>query len=264
MSIIGVVHLAPLAGSPANDQPIAQISEAARRDAAAYAKAGFDAVIVENFGDAPFFADNVPASTVAAMTRVIADVCSEVDLDVGVNVLRNDGIAAVSIAAATDANFVRINVLSGSMYTDQGMITGRAAEVVRLRNQLCPDVVICADVMVKHATPPPGLTLVDATRDLAERGGADAIIVSGAGTGLPTSLDDLKQVAKLAGETPVMVGSGVNADTIAAQLKVAEAVIVGTAAKVDGITTNPVDPKLAARLVKAAQENPGKAPKEKR
>lgn len=257
MSVIGVVHLAALAGAPANDQPISQISEAARRDAVAYAEAGFDAVIVENFGDAPFFADDVGAATVAAMTRVIADVCDEIDLDVGVNVLRNDGIAAVSIAAATRANFVRINVLSGSMYTDQGMITGRAAEVVRLRNQICPEVVICADVMVKHATPPPGLTLIDATRDLAERGGADAIVVSGAGTGLPTSLDDLAQVAALAGDTPVMVGSGVTADSIVAQLKIAQAVIVGTAAKQDGITTNPVDAKRAAELIKAA----GKAAK---
>lgn len=252
MSIIGVIHLPPLPGAPAHSTPMSSIIDAARRDASTLAEAGFDAFIVENYGDAPFFADQVPPVTVAAMTSVIANLASETDMDIGVNVLRNDGLAALAIAAATTADFVRINVLSGSMFTDQGLITGRAAEVVRLRDQICPDVVICADVMVKHATPPAGLTLRDAAADLIERSGADAVIVSGPGTGKPTALDDLKAVAKLAGEMPVMVGSGVTNRTIAKMLEVAEAVIVGTASKVDGITTNPVDPKRATALVKAA------------
>ncbi|NND14081.1 MAG: BtpA/SgcQ family protein [Acidimicrobiia bacterium] len=254
MSIIGVIHLPPLPGAPGHATSMSTIVDAARQDAITLSEAGFDAIIIENFGDAPFFADNVPPATVAAMTRVIADLADATDLDLGVNVLRNDGLAALAVAAATNANFVRINVLAGSMYTDQGLITGRAAEVVRLRDQICPDVVICADVMVKHATPPAGLTLADAASDLIERSGADAIIVSGSGTAKPTALNDVKTVAKLAGEMPVMVGSGVTNRTIASMLEVAEAVIVGTATKVDGVTTNAVDPKRARALVKAAKK----------
>ena len=34
--------------------------------------------------------------------------------------------------------FIRVNVLSGSMYTDQGLIEGKAADVARLRMALDP------------------------------------------------------------------------------------------------------------------------------
>ena len=95
--------------------------------------------MVENFGDAPFYPDDVPTVTVAAMTRCIAAV-NEVGLPVGVNVLRNDGLAAMTIAAVTGAAFMRVNVLSGTMFTDQGVIEGRAAELARLRASIGPDV----------------------------------------------------------------------------------------------------------------------------
>ncbi len=254
MSIIGVIHLAALPGAPRNTQSISEIIDAAIKDAAVLAAAGFDAIIVENYGDAPFFADTVPPATVAAMTRVATELRVATDMDLGINVLRNDAIAALAIAAATGAEFIRVNVLSGSMYTDQGLITGRAAELGRLRASLCPEVVICADVMVKHAVPPPGLTLAAAAADLIERSGADAVIVTGSGTGRPTSLDDVRTVAKLAGDMPVMVGSGETTQTIAKTLEVADAVIVGSATKVDGVTTNPVDPERAEALVRAAKK----------
>ncbi|NIW74677.1 MAG: phosphorybosylanthranilate isomerase, partial [Gemmatimonadetes bacterium] len=93
--------------------------------------------------------------------------------------------------AATGARFIRVNVLSGSMFTDQGPIVGRAAEVARLRAALHPDLVVLADVMVKHATPPPGLTIEQAAADLWERSGADGIVVSGTGTGRPLQRADL-------------------------------------------------------------------------
>ena len=102
---------------------------------------------------------------------------------VGVNVLRNDALAALGIAAATGARFIRVNVLTGLMYTDQGPITGKAAEVARARSRLAPDVEIWADVLVKHAVAPPGSDIRQMARDTIERGGADALIMSGSGTG---------------------------------------------------------------------------------
>ena len=76
--------------------------------------------MVENFGDAPFHATTVEPVTIAAMSRIIHRIVEEVDSPVGVNVLRNDAAAALSIAAATGARFIRINVHIGSMMTDQG------------------------------------------------------------------------------------------------------------------------------------------------
>ena len=138
------------------------------------------------------------------MTLAIAAVRAETSLPVGVNVLRNDALAALGIAAATGAGFIRVNVLTGVMYTDQGPLVGKAAELLRRRSDLAPQVEIWADVMVKHATPPSGLTVDQAAKDTVERGLADAVIVSGSGTG---EEPDLAQAAAIAGAVPKGPGS---------------------------------------------------------
>ena len=251
--LIGMVHLGALPGAPEFAGDLDAVLEAAISDALTLERAGFDGLMVENFGDAPFFADDVPGVTVASMTRAVAAISAAVQLPIGVNVLRNDGVAALAVAAATGAQFIRVNVLSGTMWTDQGPIVGRAAEVSRLRRSIAPHVSIMADVFVKHATPPPGLTLELATRDLADRGSADAIVVSGTGTGRPPSMTKLREVRTAAGATPIYLGSGVTTGTVARFLTVADGVIAGTAIKQRGVTTNPVAAKRAADFVKAAR-----------
>jgi membrane complex biogenesis BtpA family protein len=249
--LIGMVHLGPLPGSPQSTD-LSAILERATTDARVLESAGFDALMIENFGDAPFFPDDVPPVTIASLTRAVTEVSAAVALPVGVNVLRNDARAAVAIAAATGAAFIRVNVLSGSMWTDQGLITGRAAEIARLRAALAPEVSVLADVMVKHATPPPGLTLELAAVDLWERSGADGIIVSGTGTGRPLAMEDLDTLASIVPGAPLYAGSGTTEQTVAAILSKCAGAIVGTATKVDDITTNPVDPNRARRIVEAA------------
>ena len=226
------------------------VLERARSDAKTLVDAGYDGIMVENFGDAPFFADDAPKVSIAAMALAVAEV-SAAGLPTGVNVLRNDALGALAVAAVTAASFIRVNVLSGMMYTDQGPIVGRAAQIARTRQEICPDTAIFADVFVKHAAAPAGLSLVDATNDLVERAGADAVVVSGSGTGSPTDLGDLRTVAEHS-HLPVYVGSGATAATIAEILSIGDGAIVGSATKVDGIATNPVDLERAAAIVRAA------------
>ncbi|MCB1246731.1 MAG: BtpA/SgcQ family protein [Acidimicrobiia bacterium] len=248
--LVGMVHLGPLPGSPRFSGDFEGVLADAASDAATLAQAGFGAIMLENFGDAPFYADDVPKVTIAALTTAVNTVYRASRLPIGVNVLRNDAIGALSVAAATAASFIRVNVLSGTMYTDQGPIVGRAADVARLRQRICPDVEVMADVFVKHAVAPAGLSLVDATHDLVERSGADAVVVSGRGTGAPTSVDDLSTVVA-ASDLPVFVGSGVTRDTVGAILDIASGVIVGTDIKLDGVETNPFDPVRAEAIVTA-------------
>src|SRR5690606_17653797 len=117
-----------LPGAPRHTGSMEAVFDRARADATALAEAGFDGIIVENFMDSPFHPGPVPPVTVAAMTSAVGAVREVTDLPVGVNVLRNDGAAALAIAAVTGALFVRINVHAGSMWTDQGLIEGRAHE----------------------------------------------------------------------------------------------------------------------------------------
>jgi hypothetical protein len=229
------------------------VLERAVSDARALEAAGFDAVLVENFLDAPFFPSEVPPETVAGMTRAVAAVREATSLPVGVNVLRNDARAALGIAAATGAGFLRVNVHTGVMFTDQGTVEGRAAETVRLRAGLGAPVSLLADVLVKHATPPPGRTLEEAARDSWQRGLADALVVSGVATGAPTELERIRRVRRVVPEARILVGSGVGPATVADVLEAADGAIVGTAVTREGRAGSGVDPERARRLAAAAK-----------
>lgn len=205
-------------------------------------ESGFGALMIENFGDVPFYGGSVPPATVAAMTACIAAIRSEVRAEVGVNVLRNDALAAVAVAAATDATFVRVNVLTGSMYTDQGPIVGQAAEVARARTRLAPGLAVWADIFVKHASPPPGLSLEQSAIDTWERGGAHALIVSGAGTGHAPDLERFERIRATVPDAPLVVGSGASPDNLGRLAEVADHVVVGTSLEEGGKPGAPLDP----------------------
>ncbi|MHC4548369.1 MAG: BtpA/SgcQ family protein [Planctomycetota bacterium] len=255
--VVAVVHLPPLPGSPGHGGRMDEVVARAVADARACAGGGASALIVENYGDAPFLKDDLPPETVAAFARCAAAVRDAVSLPLGINALRNDARAALGIAAAVDAAFVRINVHAGVVATDQGLIEGRAAETLRVRAALRSDVKIVADVHVKHGRPLFAESLVDAARDLVGRSGADALVVSGAATGAPTDLADLQAVRDALPDTFLLAGSGVRPETVAEVLAYADAVIVGTALKRGGETTAPVDPDRVRKLVQAARR-PGR------
>lgn len=250
--VIGMVHLRALPGAPGYRGDYGAVRDAAIRDAMALADGGVHGVILENFGDTPFFPGAVPAHTIAHMTELAAAVVQRVGpgVPVGVNVLRNDGCAALSIAHAVGAQFVRINILCGARVTDQGVIQGVAHDVMRLRRSLGADRVrVFADVDVKHSAPLGVRPVEDEVHDVIDRGGADAVIVSGAGTGKATDLDKLARVKAAAGDTPVFVGSGVTAETIADYAAHADGFIVGTSLKVDGVADHPVDTDRVRQLI---------------
>jgi membrane complex biogenesis BtpA family protein len=228
----------------------------ARADARALADGGMDAVLVENFGDSPFFPGPVPPETVAAMARSVAAVREVVSVPVGVNVLRTDARAALAVAAATGATFIRINVHTGGMYTDQGWIPGRAAATVRQRERWAPGVAILADVQVKHAIPPSGTVLEESARDAWHRGHADGLIVSGVATGSTTDLDQVRRVRRAVPDAVVLVGSGVTAETVRQTLDTAHGAIVGSALERGGEAGGEVDLARVQALASAAGRTP--------
>lgn len=249
-AVIGMVHVGALPGAPRYGGSMQVLIDAALRDVRALRDGGCDAMAFENFGDRPFFKDGVPAETVAALTRVIVEVVSEVALPFGVNVLRNDAASAIAIAAATGAAFIRVNIHTGAMLTDQGIIEGRAAETLRKRTVLAPEVLIFADHMVKHAAPMVVIDEIQAAKDLRHRGLADGIIVSGAETGAEPDRASFAAVRDALPEVPILIGSGLT-ETNAGMLADADAAIVGTSIKIDGRVEAPVDPDRVARVVAA-------------
>ncbi|WP_457743130.1 BtpA/SgcQ family protein [Thermococcus sp.] len=249
-SLIGMVHLKPLPGSYLYDGDFDAVIESALRDARTLEKAGFDAIMIENFGDVPF-PKVVDKTTVAMFTAVAKAVRDEVSLPLGINVLRNDGIAAYSIAYAIKADFIRVNVLSGVAFTDQGVIEGIAHELAKLRKLLPSKIKVFADVHVKHAVH--FFDFEDAIRDTVERGLADAVVVSGRATGRPVDLEKLA-LAKEISPVPVIVGSGTTYDNLPELWKHADGFIVGTWIKRGGRVENEVSFERAKKLVELAEE----------
>ncbi|HEY1684129.1 MAG TPA: BtpA/SgcQ family protein [Tepidisphaeraceae bacterium] len=240
--VIGMLHLPPLPGSRLYTGSMSTIRESLLRDADALAAGGVHGLMMENFGDVPFFPGRVPTHVAAHMTALALEVRKRFTLPLGINVLRNDGLTALAIAHATGASFIRVNVLSGARVTDQGLIQGIAHDLLRenydanLRN-----IHIFADVDVKHSAPLAARPLIDEVDDTLHRGLANALIVSGAGTGKPTDPEKVKQVKKAAGNVPVFIGSGLNPQSLPQFLDHADGFIVGTAFKQDGLANNPVD-----------------------
>ncbi|MDB9303970.1 MULTISPECIES: photosystem I biogenesis protein BtpA [Cyanophyceae] len=250
--IIGVVHLLPLPTSPRWGGNLKAVINRAEQEAAALASGGVDGIIVENFFDAPFAKNQVDPAVVSAMTVVVQRIQNLVTLPVGLNVLRNDGKSAMAIAYSTQAQFIRVNVLTGVMATDQGLIEGEAHQLLRYRRELGCDVKILADVLVKHARPLGSPNLTVAVKDTIERGLADAVILSGWATGSPPNQEDLELACGAANETPVFIGSGANWENIATLMQAANGVIVSSSLKRHGRIEQPIDPIRVSQFVEAA------------
>jgi membrane complex biogenesis BtpA family protein len=247
--LIGVLHLLPLPGAPLYDGTMQKVYDQALAELEIFKRHSLDSVIVENFRDMPYFPGRVPVETVAAMAAVAREVVRAADMPVGINVLRSDGEAAIAVAAASGAHYVRVNVHMGAVVADQGIVQGSSQFSVRLRSALKSRALIFADVGVKHAAPVAGRTLDIETRDLAERGLADAIIVTGDRTGVETSLADV-DVVREATTLPLLVGSGASPENIEQVLPKVNGLIVGSYFKKDGAGHKLVDESRVQRFVK--------------
>ena len=248
-ALIGVVHLKPLPGSPRYCGSMEEIRAAAGADAKAYEEGGAQGIMLENFGDLPFTRGAVPPETVAAMAVVAESIrAAGVRIPLGFNVLRNDVSSAIALAASCGGSFVRVNVHTGAVEADQGIIQGEAYTTMRRRAGLCPEVAVWADVLVKHAVPIGDLGIEEAARDTYQRGLADGLIVSGVATGAVTDVEDLQRVKRACPDAPLLVGSGAAVHNAPEMLEHADGLIVASSLKVGGVLSNPVDVKRVLAL----------------
>ncbi len=247
--IIGMIHLLPLPGSPRYGGNLEGVIERALLDAKALEEGGVDGVLVENFGDKPFRRDRVGPETISSMTLALKSVLESVSLPAGVNVLRSDCISAIAIAAVTGAKFIRCNVFTDTMVTDQGLIMPCAWGALSYRRALGADVKIFADVLCKHAIPLVPIKLEDSAMTAAYRGLADAIIVTGPETGASPKPKDVERVKRAVPEFPVLVGSGLRPENARDLLKYADGAIVGTYFKEGGDIEGRVDVERVRNLM---------------
>lgn len=238
--LIACIHLQALPGAPLYQGNVEAVYEKAIAEAMRFNQYGVDGLIIENFGDKPFFPDSVCAETIAAMAVVSREITQKVNIPIGINVLRNDALSAMAIASTTGADFIRVNTHTGAVVTDQGLIQGLSHQTLRLRQQLQSDVAIFADVGVKHAMPLADRGLAMEADDLANRGLVDALIVSGTLTGQETSVEDITTVKNQV-DMPLLIGSGTTIDNLENSYPLVNGYIVGSTFKKAGKASNGVD-----------------------
>ena len=251
--MIGVVHLLPLPTSPRWGGDLQRVIDRAEQEATALASGGVSGIIVENFFDSPFPKDQVDPAVVSAMSLIVHRLQQLVAVPVGINVLRNDARSAMAIATCVNAQFIRVNVLTGVMATDQGLIEGCAYELLRYRRELGSEVKILADVLVKHARPLGSPNLTTAVEETIHRGLADGIILSGWATGSPPSLEDLELAKTAAKEIPVFIGSGANWENIGQLIQSADGAIVASSLKRKGDINQPIDPIRVRQFIESLE-----------
>jgi len=254
--IIGMVHCWPLPGAPGySGYGMETIFEHALRDAEALAEGGCDGLIVENMWDIPFRSGpHIPPESIAAQAVVVRAVKERIGLPLGVNLVHNGGVTLLGIALAGGASFIRVCMLTGAGVWDSGAWDeGCAADLLRRRRELhAEQIKLFADVDKKHSVRFPGIDLathISWTRFC----GADALIVSGRMTGDAPDLAKVREARALAGDCPLLLGSGTTEANIAVFLAVADGAIVGSSVKAEGVVENPVDVERVRRFVQAAR-----------
>jgi membrane complex biogenesis BtpA family protein len=240
--VMGMVHLPPLPGAPNYGGSMTDVINHALRDADTLVSNGVHALIVENLGDYPYYPITTEPETVAAMCRAALELRKKYpSLALGINVLRNSWKAALAVALLVDAQFIRLNVLTDSMVTDQGIIQGEAHLAMRYRSAIgAGSIKVFADIYAKHGGPLVRRGLQTVVKEMIHRGMADAIIVSGEESSMPADIGEIQTVKQAAGDTPVFLGSGIGVNTVD-YVRYADGCVFGFGTKPSGDMNDPVD-----------------------
>lgn len=266
-AMIGMVHLRALPGAPASSLTIGEIACKAAGEARILAEAGFDAVMIENMHDRPYVHGRQGPEVVAAMTAAGLAVRQELarvglgSVPLGVQVLSGGSQEALAVALACGGSFVRVENFVFAHVADEGLLErAEAGPLLRYRRAIGADHIrVLCDVKKKHASHAitADVSVAEAAR-AAEFFGADGVIVTGPATGRPAEAGDVAAV-RGAVPLPVLVGSGVTPETVAALFEHADALIVGSACKQGGVWRNELDHARVAALARAAERARGGA-----
>lgn len=253
-ALIGMVHVGALPGTPRARQSLSQLEEAAVREAGMIAKAGFDAIIIENMHDTPYVNAPHGPETVAAMTRIGLAIRRELpEMSLGVQVLSFGHMEALAVALAIGGAFIRVENFVFAHVADEGLLPEAAAgRLLRYRRDIgATHIRLMCDIKKKHASHAitGDVSIADAAK-AAEFFGADGLIVTGAHTGEPTDPSAI-EAARAGATLPVWVGSGVTPAQVRPLLAKADALVVGSDLKRGGVWSNPVDIARCRRIADA-------------
>ena len=240
--IIGMIHVDALPGTPNYNDNVKNIINKAKTEAAKYKNAGIDSIVIENMHDIPYLKRNVGPEITTLMSIIGYEVKNATDLPCGIQILAGANKEAVAAAHSAGLDFVRAEGFVFGHVADEGIIESDAGELLRYRKQIgADDILIFTDVKKKHSSHSitSDVDVVESAK-AAEFFLSDGVVVTGASTGTEANIEEVKNV-KEAINIPVLIGSGITIDNIKKYFQFADAFIVGSYFKKDGLWKNEVD-----------------------
>jgi len=253
-SLIGMIHVQALPGTPNNHLSISEIAAQAVKEAKLLAAQGMQAMALENMHDVPYLNRDVGPEIISSLTRICSEVRAVTDLPLGLQILAGANQAALAVAQAAELQFIRAEGFVFGHMADEGLLQSDAGALLRFRKHIGADEIqIFTDIKKKHSSH--AMTADVSLEDTVEAAAfflSDGVIITGTHTGKPVKLEELKGVYASA-RLPVLVGSGVTPDGLTQIWDSADAFIVGSYFKQDGNWKNDPDPQRIEALVQSRQ-----------
>lgn len=254
-TLIGMIHVGALPGTPLSALPLAELIKLAREEAQIYRDSGIDAVMIENMHDRPYLKGQVGPEITAAMTAIACEVKSTCGLPCGIQILAGANREALAVAHAAGLEFIRAEGFVFAHVADEGMIESDAGALLRFRRQIgAENVQILTDIKKKHSS-----HAITADLDVGDTAKAaayflsDGLIITGRHTGEEANIADFEAARANAPDLPLIAGSGITPENCNTYLGVADALIVGSSLKSEGNWQYPVDARRVEALVTAAK-----------
>jgi len=240
--VIGCVHVLPLPGSPSYRGSIEEIIDHALKEVTLYNRFGVQGLIIENTHDVPYTRGCANPETVASMASVCAEARKETELPLGVQILAGAAIESLAVAVACRLQFLRVEGYAFAHIADEGIIQSCAAVLLRKRSELKANhIKVLVDIKKKHSshaiTADVSIGKVAKTCEFMK---ADGLIITGDFTGEIPDIRDVEDTKRNT-QLPVMIGSGVTADNFNRFRNIADAFIIGSYFKADGLWMNDID-----------------------
>ncbi len=252
--IIGMLHVQALPGTPRNHKSMQEIIDFSLREAEIYLNSGITSLIIENMHDTPYLLNSVGPEITSSMAILAYELKKRFDINLGIQILAGANKEALAVAYTSGADFIRAEGFVFSHVADEGLMNSCAGELLRYRKQIGADnVKVIVDIKKKHSA-----HAITADVDIVETAkaaqffNADGLIITGISTGVSADIEELKAV-KSAVSIPVLIGSGINANNVKSYLQYADAVIVGSYVKEEGLWSNKLSQERINNLLKRAK-----------
>lgn len=249
-SVIGMIHLQALPGTPKYGGSRQAIIDHALKEAEIYKKAGIDGLAIENMHDVPYLKNQVGPEITSLMAIIGYEIKRLTPMPCGIQVLSSANEAALAIAMNAGLDFIRAEGFVFGHVADEGYVDACAGDLLRYRKNIGAETVaVFTDIKKKHSahTITGDIDIVE-TAKAAAYFLSDGLIITGGATGQRASLSDLTAVKKTVA-VPVMIGSGITLQNIAQYSLFADALIVGSYFKKDGHWANELMYEKVARLM---------------